>query len=182
MALKENLQQTIKNDLNSQEQIMEKFIKSERFIKKYKNYILVLLAIIIIYFLTNFIVNYNEEKNTQESNAIFISLLKDPKNIDNLEKLKTKNPNLYAIFLMSTSNFTDLNQTTKLELDPLLKQIILAQNNEDATFLKDYNTLLNGYNFLKNNDFKNAQMEFEKIPLNSPLWQLIKSLKHYQGL
>ncbi|WP_291950961.1 hypothetical protein [Campylobacter sp.] len=182
MNLKENSQQTTKNKLNSQEQMIEKFIRSERFIKKYKNYIIGLLAIISIYFLIIFITNYNEEKNIQESNIIFTSLLKDPKNTNNLEELKTKNPNLYTIFLMSTSSPLDLNQTIKLNLDPLLKQIILAQNNQSSDFLKDYNILLDAYTFLKNNDFKNADIEFAKIPLSSPLWQLVTSLKHYQGL
>ncbi|EFB0442123.1 hypothetical protein HF828_001635, partial [Campylobacter lari] len=61
-------------------------------------------------------------------------------------------------------------------------QIVLAQNNQKSDFLKDYNTLLIGFEFLKQNDFKNADVEFNKIPINSPLWQIITSLKHYQGI
>ncbi|HEC1790143.1 TPA: hypothetical protein R1718_001730, partial [Campylobacter lari] len=76
----------------------------------------------------------------------------------------------------------DLNQTLSLNIDPLLKQIVLAQNNQKSDFLKDYNTLLIGFEFLKQNDFKNADVEFNKIPINSPLWQIITSLKHYQGI
>ncbi|HEC1769396.1 TPA: hypothetical protein R1730_001664 [Campylobacter lari] len=64
----------------------------------------------------------------------------------------------------------------------MLKQIVLAQNNQKSDFLKDYNTLLIGFEFLKQNDFKNADVEFNKIPINSPLWQIITSLKHYQGI
>ncbi|HEC1748948.1 TPA: hypothetical protein R1707_001690 [Campylobacter lari] len=79
-------------------------------------------------------------------------------------------------------NNQDLNQTLSLNIDPLLKQIVLAQNNQKSDFLKDYNTLLIGFEFLKQNDFKNADVEFNKIPINSPLWQIITSLKHYQGI
>lgn len=179
MALKENLE-AVKNELSSQEQMMENFIKSERFIKKYKYYFLALFGILVIYLTANFIINHNEEKNLQESNLIFSNLIKNPNDVKSLEELKTKNPNLYVIFLMSQSK--DLDQSVKLNIDPLLKQITLAQNDENSTFLKDYNTLLKGYDFLKHNDFKNADVEFGKIPLNSPLWQLVNSLKHYQGI
>ncbi|TXE86218.1 hypothetical protein FPD38_06075 [Campylobacter volucris] len=179
MALKENLE-AVRNELSSQEQMMENFIKSERFIKKYKYYFLTFFGILIIYLTANFIINYNEEKKLQESNLIFSNLIKNPNNTKSLEELKIKNPNLYVIFLMSQSK--DLNQSIELNINPLLKQIILAQNDENSIFLKDYNTLLKGYDFLKQNDFKNADIEFGKIPLNSPLWQLVNSLKHYQGI
>lgn len=179
MALKENLK-AVKNELSSQEQMMENFIKSERFIKKYKYYFLSFFGVLVIYLVANFIINYNEEKNLQESNLIFSNLIKNPNDTKSLEELKIKNPNLYVIFLISQSK--DLNQSIKLNIDPLFKQIILAQNDENSTFLKDYHTLLKGYDFLKQNDFKNADVEFGKIPLNSPLWQLVNSLKHYQGI
>lgn len=179
MALKENLK-AVKNELSSQEQMMENFIKSERFIKKYKYYFLAFFGVLVIYLVANFIINHNEERNLQESNLIFSNLIKNPNDTKSLEELKIKNPNLYVIFLISQSK--DLNQSIKLNIDPLLKQIILAQNDENSTFLKDYHTLLKGYDFLKQNDFKNADVEFGKIPLNSPLWQLVNSLKHYQGI
>ncbi|OCX43520.1 hypothetical protein A7X81_00540 [Campylobacter ornithocola] len=180
MALKENLK-AVKEELNSQEQMMENFIKSERFIKKYKYYFITLIVLFIIYFGGSYFYNLKQESDIQKSNIIFNNLLKNPSDQKLLEELKQKNANLYTIFIMSQKN-QELNQTLNLEIDPLLKQIVLAQNNQKSDFLKDYNTLLVGFDFLKQNDFKNADIEFNKIPINSPLWQIITSLKHYQGI
>ncbi|WP_139452245.1 hypothetical protein [Campylobacter armoricus] len=180
MALKENLK-AAQQELNSQEQMIESFIKSERFIKKYKYYIIAIMVLLVAYFSGNYIYTINQEKNIKASNEIFINLLKNPNDNKLLEDLKQSNANLYAIFIMNHTGY-DLNGTANLNIDPLLKQIILAQNNQKSDFLKDYNTLLKGFDFLKNNDFKNADIEFNKIPINSPLWQIITSLKHYQGI
>ncbi|EAL2830833.1 hypothetical protein A0Z62_07105 [Campylobacter lari] len=180
MALKENLK-AVKEELGSQEQMMENFIKSERFIRKYKYYFIALIALLVLYFSGSYIYNIKQEKNIQESNIIFNNLLKNPSDQKLIEELKQKNANLYTIYIMGQNN-QDLNQTLSLNIDPLLKQIVLAQNNQKSDFLKDYNTLLIGFEFLKQNDFKNADVEFNKIPINSPLWQIITSLKHYQGI
>ncbi|EAI3906006.1 hypothetical protein ACR3S7_001478 [Campylobacter lari] len=180
MALKENLK-AVKEELSSQEQMMENFIKSERFIRKYKYYFIALITLLILYFSGSYIYNIKQEKNIQESNIIFNNLLKNPSDQKLIEELKQKNANLYTIYIMGQNN-QDLNQTLSLNIDPLLKQIVLAQNNQKSDFLKDYNTLLIGFEFLKQNDFKNADVEFNKIPINSPLWQIITSLKHYQGI
>ncbi|EAJ0348941.1 hypothetical protein YZ38_06365 [Campylobacter lari] len=180
MALKENLK-AVKEELSSQEQMMENFIKSERFIRKYKYYFIALITLLVLYFSGSYIYNIKQEKNIQESNIIFNNLLKNPSDQKLIEELKQKNANLYTIYIMGQNN-QDLNQTLSLNIDPLLKQIVLAQNNQKSDFLKDYNTLLIGFEFLKQNDFKNADVEFNKIPINSPLWQIITSLKHYQGI
>ncbi|ELF2320988.1 hypothetical protein RBO56_001421 [Campylobacter lari] len=180
MALKENLK-AVKEELSSQEQMMENFIKSERFIRKYKYYFIALITLLILYFSGSYIYNIKQEKNIQESNIVFNNLLKNPSDQKLIEELKQKNANLYTIYIMGQNN-QDLNQTLSLNIDPLLKQIVLAQNNQKSDFLKDYNTLLIGFEFLKQNDFKNADVEFNKIPINSPLWQIITSLKHYQGI
>ncbi|EGK8090773.1 hypothetical protein IO396_000759 [Campylobacter lari] len=180
MALKENLK-AVQAELSSQEQMMENFIKSERFIKKYKYYFIVIIVLLIAYLSGSYFYNLKQESNIQESNMIFNNLLKNPSDQKLLEELKQKNANLYTIFMMNQNN-QDLNQTLSLNIDPLLKQIVLAQNNQKSDFLKDYNTLLAGFEFLKQNNFKNADIEFNKIPINSPLWQIITSLKHYQGI
>ncbi|EMC9373449.1 hypothetical protein VOH66_001275 [Campylobacter lari] len=180
MALKENLK-AVQVELSSQEQMMENFIKSERFIKKYKYYFIVIIVLLIAYLSGSYFYNLKQESNIQESNMIFNNLLKNPSDQKLLEELKQKNANLYTIFMMNQNN-QDLNQILSLNIDPLLKQIVLAQNNQKSDFLKDYNTLLAGFEFLKQNDFKNVDIEFNKIPINSPLWQIITSLKHYQGI
>lgn len=179
MALKQDLK-AVREELNSQEEMMKNFIKSERFIRKYKYYILIILIAILLWLGGNYTYKIFQEKSLKESNEIFNALMLDPNNLNEAQKLKEKNPNLYAVFVLSNSN--DLNASLKLDLDPLLKQIILAQSGKDSEFLKDYNTLLKGYEFLKQDDFKNANAEFDKIPLNSALMQIVNSLKHYQGI
>ncbi|EDP6893744.1 hypothetical protein GQR61_05770, partial [Campylobacter lari] len=134
MALKENLK-AVQAELSSQEQMMENFIKSERFIKKYKYYFIVIIVLLIAYLSGSYFYNLKQESNTQESNMIFNNLLKNPSDQKLFEELKQKNANLYTIFIMGQNN-QDLNQTLSLNIDPLLKQIVLAQNNQKSEFLK----------------------------------------------
>ena len=50
MGLKDNLK-AVKNELNTEEQFIENFIKGERFIRKYKFYISAVVIILVAFFL-----------------------------------------------------------------------------------------------------------------------------------
>ena len=180
MALKENLDY-IKNELNTQEQVLEKFIKSERFIKKYKYIILALILIIIAFFSYKYISGYIKEKNNKENNEIFLSLIQNPQDENKLKTLKAQNPNLYALFLLNNNQIDTLkNEAKDLKLDPLISQIINI-NFGDYSFIPDYKKLLDGYELLKDNKIKQAHELFDQIS-DPALQDIIKNLKHYQGL
>lgn len=185
MAIKEDIQ-SIKQELNAEEQFLENIIKSERFIKKYKKFLIFALAIGVVGFGWYYANSWIKEKNFNEANAAYAKLIMNPNDKSAKDELKSKDISLYA--LHEFKNALDNNQTSILQnllnepIDPILKDIIKAQiQGSDSQILKNYSYVLNGYALLKQDKIEEAKKEFAKVPLNSQLQQIIKNLQHYQG-
>ncbi|ECL2746509.1 hypothetical protein FSR06_02250 [Campylobacter jejuni] len=190
MGLKDNLK-AVKNELNTEEQFIENFIKGERFIRKYKFYISAVVIILVAWFAGNFIISKINDYKTKEANEIYANLIQDPSNKNLLEQLKNKNTNLYAIFLLK-ENINDFNNTTlqnelkqiynNAQINTLLKNIIALSLGDKSIFLKNYDKLLEAYKLLEQNKIEEANVLLSQIKENSSLNQIAKNLKHYQGI
>ncbi|EFC9944353.1 hypothetical protein SMC96_000682 [Campylobacter jejuni] len=190
MRLKDNLK-AVKNELNTEEQFIENFIKGERFIRKYKFYISAVVIILVAWFAGNFIISKINDYKTKEANEIYANLIQDPSNKNLLEQLKNKNTNLYAIFLLK-ENINDFNNTTlqnelkqiynNAQTNTLLKNIIALSLGDKSIFLKNYDKLLEAYKLLEQNKIEEANVLLSQIKENSSLNQIAKNLKHYQGI
>ncbi|EIZ7292611.1 hypothetical protein MQP99_000974 [Campylobacter jejuni] len=190
MGLKDNLK-AVKNELNTEEQFIENFIKGEIFIRKYKFYISAVVIILVAWFAGNFIISKINDYKTKEANEIYANLIQDPSNKNLLEQLKNKNTNLYAIFLLK-ENINDFNNTTlqnelkqiynNAQTNTLLKNIIALSLEDKSIFLKNYDKLLEAYKLLEQNKIEEANVLLSQIKENSSLNQIAKNLKHYQGI
>ncbi|EAJ5140854.1 hypothetical protein ACTE1Z_000935 [Campylobacter jejuni] len=190
MGLKDNLK-AVKNELNTEEQFIENFIKGERFIRKYKFYISAVVIILVTWFAGNFIISKINDYKTKEANEIYANLIQDPSNKNLLEQLKNKNTNLYAIFLLK-ENINDFNNTAlqnelkqiynNAQTNTLLKNIIALSLRDKSIFLKNYDKLLEAYKLLEQNKIEEANVLLSQIKENSSLNQIAKNLKHYQGI
>ncbi|EOE2126856.1 TPA: hypothetical protein ACXATN_001778 [Campylobacter jejuni] len=190
MGLKDNLK-AVKNELNTEEQFIENFIKGERFIRKYKFYISAVVIILVAWFAGNFIISKINDYKTKEANEIYGNLIQDPSNKNLLEQLKNKNTNLYTIFLLK-ENINDLNNTAfqnelkqiynNAQTNTLLKNIIALSLGDKSIFLKNYDKLLEAYKLLEQNKIEEANVLLSQIKENSSLNQIAKNLKHYQGI
>ncbi|EOJ0231901.1 hypothetical protein ACMZQ2_000868 [Campylobacter jejuni] len=190
MGLKDNLK-AVKNELNTEEQFIENFIKGERFIRKYKFYISAVVIILVAWFAGNFIISKINDYKTKEANEIYANLIQDPSNKNLLEQLKNKNTNLYAIFLLK-ENINDFNNTAlqnelkqiynNAQTNTLLKNIIALSLRDKSIFLKNYDKLLEAYKLLEQNKIEEANVLLSQIKENSSLNQIAKNLKHYQGI
>ncbi|AGQ95126.1 hypothetical protein Q6T70_000744 [Campylobacter jejuni] len=190
MGLKDNLK-AVKNELNTEEQFIENFIKGERFIRKYKFYISAVVIILVAWFAGNFIISKINNYKTKEANEIYANLIQDPSNKNLLEQLKNKNTNLYTIFLLK-ENINDLNNTAfqnelkqiynNAQTNTLLKNIIALSLGDKSIFLKNYDKLLEAYKLLEQNKIEEANVLLSQIKENSSLNQIAKNLKHYQGI
>ncbi|ENV8235579.1 hypothetical protein ABZN43_02590 [Campylobacter jejuni] len=190
MGLKDNLK-AVKNELNTEEQFIENFIKGERFIRKYKFYISAVVIILVAWFAGNFIISKINDYKTKEANEIYANLIQDPSNKNLLEQLKNKNTNLYAIFLLK-ENVNDFNNATlqnelkqiynNAQTNTLLKNIIALSLGDKSIFLKNYDKLLEAYKLLEQNKIEEANVLLSQIKENSSLNQTAKNLKHYQGI
>ena len=186
MAIKEDLTQ-IKQEIGAQEQFLESMIKGERFFRKYKKFMIIAIivaVIAIIGFYSNKIINDNR---IEDANLAYSKLILNPNDANALSILKEKEPNLYALF--SLQQKLDKNETNgiselaNLKVNPIVKDIILSQTGDANTqILSEYNALLKGFELLKQNKIKEANVEFDKIALDSQLQTLVKNLKHYQGI
>ncbi|EDP5607028.1 hypothetical protein NO298_07725 [Campylobacter jejuni] len=190
MGLKDNLK-AVKNELNTEEQFIENFIKGERFIRKYKFYISAVVIILVAWFAGNFIISKINDYKTKEANEIYANLIQDPSNKNLLEQLKNKNTNLYTIFLLK-ENINDFNNTTlqnelkqiynNAQTNTLLKNIVALSLGDKSIFLKNYDKLLEAYKLLEQNKIEEANVLLSQIKENSSLNQIAKNLKHYQGI
>lgn len=190
MGLKDNLK-AVKNELNTEEQFIENFIKGERFIRKYKFYISAVVIILVAWFAGNFIISKINDYKTKEAYEIYANLIQDPSNKNLLEQLKNKNTNLYAIFLLK-ENINDFNNTAlqnelkqiynNAQTNTLLKNIIALSLRDKSIFLKNYDKLLEAYKLLEQNKIEEANVLLSQIKENSSLNQIAKNLKHYQGI
>ncbi|EDP3536141.1 hypothetical protein GWF53_04640 [Campylobacter jejuni] len=190
MGLKDNLK-AVKNELNTEEQFIENFIKGERFIRKYKFYISAVVIILVAWFAGNFIISKINDYKTKEANEIYANLIQDPSNKNLLEQLKNKNTNLYAIFLLK-ENINDFNNTAlqnelkqiynNAQTNTLLKNIIALSLGDKSIFLKNYDKLLEAYKLLEQNKIEEANVLLSQIKENSSLNQIAKNLKYYQGI
>ncbi|EMU3064325.1 hypothetical protein WNA28_000647 [Campylobacter jejuni] len=190
MGLKDNLK-AVKNELNTEEQFIENFIKGERFIRKYKFYISAVVIILVAWFAGNFIISKINDYKTKEANEIYANLIQDPSNKNLLEQLKNKNTNLYTIFLLK-ENINDLNNTAfqnelkqiynNAQTNTLLKNIIALSLGDKSIFLKNYDKLLEAYKLLEQNKIEEANVLLSQIKENSSLNQIAENLKHYQGI
>ncbi|HEC1889253.1 hypothetical protein ELQ17_01580 [Campylobacter sp. US18a] len=190
MGLKDNLKD-VKNELNTEEQLIENFIKGERFIRKYKFYISAVVIILVVWFAGNFIISKINNYKTKEANEIYTNLIQDPSNKNLLEQLKNKNTNLYAIFLLK-ENINDFNNTalqnelkqiySNTQTNTLLKNIIALSLGDKSIFLKNYDKLLEAYKLLEQNKIEETNVLLSQIKENSSLNQIAKNLKHYQGI
>ncbi|MBR2157594.1 MULTISPECIES: hypothetical protein [unclassified Campylobacter] len=185
MALKDDIA-GIKQEIGTEEQFLESIIKSELFIKKYKKPLLGLVAILVLGFVGYYGNLFFENKRIDSANALYNELLKNPNDNAKKDELKSKDINLYAVFELKNSlkngDNAKLDELANLSnIDPLLKEIINLQNGKQGVLLEDYNSFINGYELLKSGKFDAAEVEFNKIPADSPFKQMVVNLKHYNG-
>lgn len=185
LAIKDDIN-AIKSELNTQEQFIENIIKGERFFKKYKKPLIGVFILGIVAMAGYFVNNMLEENRKVAANVAYSRLILDKNDTQALEILKQKEPSIYALFKFQQFNEQgDINGTKSLlnePIDPLLKEIIKANTGEGSAEIgKDYDTLLKAFLYLKDNKIAEANAEFAKISLNSPLSNLAKNLQHYQG-
>ena len=168
MAIKEDLTE-IKKEIDAQEQFLESMIKGERFFRKYKTLLIVLCVAAIVALIGFYASKVLNDNRVEEANLAYSKLI------------------LYALFslgrMLDKNDTKGISELANLKVNPIVKDIILSQTGDTNTqILSEYNALLKGFELLKQNKIKEANVEFDKIALDSQLQTLVKNLKHYQGI
>ncbi|WP_333803459.1 hypothetical protein [Sulfurospirillum sp.] len=192
MGLKENIN-AVKEEITTEEQFLEGMIKSERFFKRNKKYIISALVLLAFGAGGYAINDVMAGQRLKVSNAAYQALLKDANNSSALETLKAKNPKLYGMFIFETAlakgDVEALKSVSLSKEDPILADLAtyqLSQLDANATpkgeLLSGMVLLQEGYELLKEKKIEEARLKFAQIEANSPLKQIAKNLEHYQGL
>ena len=188
MSIKENVDY-IKSELSSEEKLLEGFVKSERFFKKYKNLLIALVVAIVLGSIFYVVKKSFDESNKYESNLLLNSYLEkgDEKA---LEDLKNKNKNLYEVALYLKVKKDEKSVEISL---PILKELLefeLAKKDSNLEaldklsmkgdfLLKDY-ALFNKALILTNEKkYQEAKDTLAKISNDSRTIELVNLLNHY---
>jgi len=126
------------------------------------------------------------KSRTASANEAYANLIVDPQNSAEIEKLKSKDTNLYALYKFRTEsdakNSAGIAEVAAMDIDPILKSIAeFASGDNSADIMQNYNYLRSGYALLKENKIADAKAELAKIPTDSPLAELAGKLLHYNG-
>ena len=188
MSIKDNVDY-VKNEFTSEEKFIENFVKSERFFKKYKNFIIAFFVILVVGSIGYVIKNSIAESNKLDSNIALNKYL-ETKDENALKTLKDKNENLYNIALLL--NAKKDNKIIEVNL-PILKELSkyqIALENKDLNelnnlsvqndfLLKEFAIFNKALILTNDGKYEEAKNLLKQIPQTSKVNDLSNLLNHY---
>ena len=189
MSLKDDLQ-SVKKEINTEEQFLESFVKVERFFKKYKTMLILGVTVVIVGFIAVNVSDYLKEENKKEANIAFNQVLENPNNKSAIAVLKEKNNKLYeiALYLQAQKENKIANVNVEFLKELSSYQKALQEQNVDALnavsmkndfLLKEFAIFNKALILAQNEKFKDAQETLKLIPQTSKVYELVKLLNHY---
>lgn len=187
MSIKDDVNY-LKNELNNEEKLLENFVKLERFFKKYKKIIYVLILLAIITPIAIFTKNKIDQSNLYKANIALNNYLEQGDE-SSLEYLKNKNQSLYevALFLTAKKELSEINISSKYLKELLEYQIAAKEMNfdkldtlrkNDDFLIKDYAILHEAIILVNQEEYEKAKAILEEINQDSKVYELAILLKH----
>lgn len=102
VSLKENIEM-VKDELNSEEKFFESAVKTERFVKKYKNLLIASVVAVIVLVVVLAVYDATQRSRIADANEAFALLQKDANNSEAAARLKEKAPELYDVWALSNA-------------------------------------------------------------------------------
>lgn len=177
----------VKDELSSDEKVLESVFKLESIYKKHKIKIFGLLAVTIIGFggvITN---NIIKESNLNSANLALLTLQKDSSNADAKATLKNKNQKLYSLYRYSqavknsdTKILTELSTSqNKIIADLSSYHLNMFQNkNADSKYYKNLSIISDAFVSIKDNKKSLADDKLTLVEQNSELYKLSTIMRH----
>lgn len=189
MSLKDDIK-SVKQELNTEEQFLEGFVKFERFFKKNKIVILAAVGVIIVGFIAMTTTDYLREENKKEANIAFNQVLENPNNQQAIATLKEKNMRLYEIALylqaQKENKIADVNVEFLKEISyyhKALKEQSLEKLNtvsmQNNFLLKEFAIFNQALILTEKGQYKDAQEKLRLIPQESKVNDLVQILNHF---
>ena len=192
MSLKENIDM-VKEELNSEEKFFEKAVMTEKFVKKYKNMMIVSVVVVIALVVGNIAYENNKSNIITAANTALNKLFVDATDKNALNELKTLSPALHDVWLFSQASANnDLVTMKELKNSKALIVSDLAQyelakdvsslnsyaSSSDAIF-KDLALVQSAIILLNENKIKEAHNILFNVSKESSLNKIAAALMHY---
>lgn len=168
---------------------LESFVKTERFLKKYKIVILALVIILVVGTIGYFVKNSIDKANLYDANVALNSYLESGDK-EALDILKEKNKNLYevALYLEAKKELKSADISLKYLKDILDYQVAVLNSSETDLdllskkgdfLLKDYAIFNRALILVNNEKYSEAKELLNQISPESRAAELSNLLKHY---
>ncbi|BCD67826.1 tetratricopeptide repeat protein [Nitratiruptor sp. YY09-18] len=194
MSTKENIEY-IKQELSSDEKLLESLLKAERFLKKYKKPLLAVVIIAIVGIVGYSGYEWKKEYDLSEANKIYEHLLANPNDLQSLVKLKEKSPKLWALYLYSQAakqkDIKALQALSKID-DPIISDLAsyhlaaAKAKREDIhnytlshEILKDFALLDEAYLLFKEGKISQAKQRLAQVQDEKVKGLYVKLFNHY---
>ena len=187
MSIKDELNY-VKEELSSDEKLLENAFKLERLYKKHKIKIWAVVAVVVLGFGAKVAISSYQEHKLMKANDALLKLMNRPDDKSALNELKDYNPKLYNLYLYSTSVDKKDNkalQSLSKNEDFLLSDLsryhlnVLSSKAGDSKYYSDLSALEKAYIALKNGKKSEAKAILSMISENSTVAGIAKYLKHY---
>ena len=177
----------VKDELSSDEKVLESAFKLEKIYKKHKIKIWGSMIVIILAFGGNATNNYMIQSNLESANSSLLLLQNNSSDANALANLKSKNPKLYELFLYSsavkskdTKVLSELSNSKNSIIADISKyhNDIISNKIGNSKYYKDLSIIEEAYKFIQSNKNEKAVDKLSFIEPNSSLYNLAIILKH----
>ncbi len=186
MSLKDDIN-AVKQELSSDEKLLEQAFHLEKFFKKNKKIIIASAILLIGAFIGYKVYNYLQYSKLEAANSALLVLDKEPTNKEALAKLKENNPKLYTLY--SYSQAANSGNAKAIEAiksnDEFLSDVIkyhagvASKKPTDSEYYKNLSQIEKAYELIKAGKKAEAKNILVTIPKNSAVAGVARLLEHF---
>ncbi|MDM5272173.1 hypothetical protein PGH07_08270 [Sulfurovum sp. zt1-1] len=177
----------VKQELSSDEKVLESAFKLETLYKKYRVVIWSVIVVLILLFVGKSVMTAMEEARLSEANNALLTLQQNPEDTAALNTLKEKNPALFELYSYAQASKTGDKNTLAILSHSSNSVIadasgytlaVMEDKTTDSVLYKEMTTLEEAYLAIQNGEMKKAQEKLNMIDPRSPVATLAQLLKH----
>lgn len=177
----------VKQELSSDEKVLESAFKLETFYKKYRVAIWSAVALLALFFIGKSIMSGMEERRLSEANSALLTLQQNPEDSAALNTLKEKNPALFELYSYAEAAkkedkevLNTLSQSGNTVVSDASEYTLAVMENStaDSALYREMVLLEEAYLAIQNKEMAKAEEKLGMIDPRSPVATLAQLLKH----
>ncbi|MFT7880077.1 MAG: hypothetical protein ABXS91_06730 [Sulfurimonas sp.] len=177
----------VKQELSSDEKVLESAFKLETLYKKYRVVIWGIVGVLVLFFVGKNVMTAMEESRLAEANSALLTLQQNPEDSGAFTTLKEKNPALFELYRYAEaakkgdkSTLTALAQSSNKVISDASQYNLAVMENRtaDSVLYKEMTLLEEAYLAIENGEIQKAQEKLDMIDPRSPVATLAQLLKH----